>query len=354
MKKITQILFMMTAFSSFGQAIINFENPNYYSHNGWEGTATVEANPNTSGVNTSATVAKYVTPAGKAWANASVIVLNDVLSWSDLTSLQLDVYGPSTASTYVKLEKEGVGNVAEGWMSPSSANAWETLTPSLTYNGTGDESTATFDKIVVFFNAGDSVGGESWFFDNITLNGLSLDAAAPTGLIVSKPAADEFKVTWDADSNETGGINISIIQGATNIYITTIATGSTEYIFKGTYTNGTNSITVAEGGIYTFVLQSLPDVNSNAYSTISTSTLSIEGFEETAIAVNYNKQTQELTLSGDGFVLDGIKITVHDITGKQVASSFTNKVSLAEVNSGVYIFYAENSAGQKVTRKFVK
>lgn len=355
MKKITFLLFVLTVSNSFAQAVINFENTGYYNrHDQWEGTSTIEGNPNASGINTSATVAKYVTPSGKAWGNASVLVLEEALSWSDLTSLQLDVYAPSVSSTFIKLEKEGVGGIAEAWFTPNSANVWESLTPGFTYNGSGDESTATFDKIVIFFNVNDNVGGESWYFDNILLNGLSLDATAPTGLAISKPAANAFKVTWNADANETGGVNVSIIEGATNIYVTTIASGSTEYTYQGTYTSGENTITVADGGNYTFVLQALPDANSNAYATISTETLSVGSFKSIGVDLNYNTSSEDLTIVGNEIEQNGVVISIYNITGQEVLKTNSSVANLSGLSSGIYIILVETKFGKKGVKKFSK
>lgn len=110
--------------------------------------------------------------------------------------------------------------------------------------------------------------GDNYASATKTIN-PTVDPNAPTGLVFSSNGSGKFKLNWDADSNATGGYNIFIVEGGSgDIYITTIAAGSTSFNYQGTY----GSVTVADGGTYTAKIQALPDGDFNAYSEV-TSTL---------------------------------------------------------------------------------
>jgi hypothetical protein len=158
---------------------VDFEEPSEYQHLGWEGTAEVVVNPNSSGVNTSANVGKYTTPSGKAWGNASVVIINTPLQFKDLGSLEFDVIVPSSTQMYAKLELDGVGGVAEAYATPTAAIGWQVVTLNFSALSGVDVNTATYDKFTFFFNVNDNTGGEAWYFDNIVIqNTLSIEDAA--------------------------------------------------------------------------------------------------------------------------------------------------------------------------------
>ena len=174
---------------------------------------------------------------------------------------------------------------------------------------------------------------------------------APTGLTLSSPAANQYKMIWDNDSNATG-FNISIVEGGTNIYITTLGAGTTEYTYSGTYSNGTNSINVVDGGTYTFVIQALPDNDGVAYASVSTSALSTDKFDSLGFSMYPSPASDLLSIKGSN--LENVKISIYSLVGRHIKTAVTTNVDVSELISGLYLVIIENEKGQKITRKFVK
>ncbi len=102
----------------------------------------------------------------------------------------------------------------------------------------------------------------------LTTSLYAQDPSAPTGLTISNETSTGFTLTWDADANATLGYNIFIVEPSADsgdIYITTVAAGTTNYEYAGTY----QSITIREGGTYIAKIQALPDTNGNAFADTS-------------------------------------------------------------------------------------
>ena len=101
------------------------------------------------------------------------------------------------------------------------------------------------------------------FFTGLT---FSQDPSSPTGLVITDGTSGQFTLTWNADANATGGYNIFIVEGSSgDVYVTTIAAGSTSYTYSGTI----GSITITDGNTYTAKIQALPDGDSTAYAETS-------------------------------------------------------------------------------------
>jgi hypothetical protein len=167
----TNILFAQTT-------IVDFEVPSEFQHLAWEGTAEVVANPNSSGINTSTNVGKYTTPANKAWGNASVVIINSAIALKDLDHMDFSAIVPSSTQMYAKLENTSSNSgIAEAWATPTTSVNWQSIILNFSALGGVDVNTATYDKLTFFFNVNDNVGGEIWYFDDITItdNVLSID-----------------------------------------------------------------------------------------------------------------------------------------------------------------------------------
>ncbi|MEC3907870.1 T9SS type A sorting domain-containing protein [Tamlana sp. 2201CG12-4] len=185
---------LITGSIAFGQdTVIDFETPSEYQHLAWEGIAEVVTNPNSGGINTSSNVAKYTVPAGKSWGNASVVIINNALNYKDLDNIQFSVIAPSATLMYAKLELDGVGGVAEAYVTPGSDSGWQLVTLNFTALGGVDVNTATYDKFTFFFNVNDNTGGEAWHFDNISVQNKVLsveDVSYEAGQFYPNPVRD--------------------------------------------------------------------------------------------------------------------------------------------------------------------
>lgn len=172
MKKITLLLMLLVASLGYSQATlpIDFEGgspttSDFVSFNG--GTASVIANPQSSGDNTSATVAQLVRDGGEVWAGAK-IALSSTLDFSTNDSFRMKVYTAAPVGTTVAFKIENTdGSVAIELADQSTSvqNAWETFEWSFAGAAAG-----TYNNIVFLFdlgNVGDGSATSTFLFDDI-------------------------------------------------------------------------------------------------------------------------------------------------------------------------------------------
>lgn len=126
------------------------------------GTATILANPQANGINTSPTVAQIVREGGTIWAG-SKITLAENLDFSNLNTLSMKVFTSAPVGTIIKFKLEGAGET-ERDAQTTVTNEWETLT----WDFTG--TPANFNELVFMFdygNVGDGSQNSTFFFDDI-------------------------------------------------------------------------------------------------------------------------------------------------------------------------------------------
>ncbi len=129
------------------------------------GVATVIANPQSSGINTSATVAQIVRNGGAIWGG-SKLLLNSKIDFSTASTFSMKVYS-TRAGVPVLFKLEGDGASAEISTNTTVANAWETLT----WDFTGKPSN-TYNYLVFMFDfgqIGDGTANSTFLFDDIEL-----------------------------------------------------------------------------------------------------------------------------------------------------------------------------------------
>ncbi|WP_194768606.1 T9SS type A sorting domain-containing protein [Tamlana sp. I1] len=191
--------------------IVDFENPANYTFGAWGGaTSEAVANPDASGSNTSATVAKF-TNGGGVWANGNAIDLTTELNYSDLASLQFSIKAPNTQWCLVQL-KNGDDNVAEVGFNASSTTAWENIDVTLDFKGpAGTEATATYNKIVFFLNPNNESSGDEWYVDNIANSATlsSKDFNQDSFDVYPNPVSNVLKLRGNQSALD--GVKISIL-----------------------------------------------------------------------------------------------------------------------------------------------
>ena len=163
---------------------IDHENENVvYAWNDFGGAATtVIANPDASGINTSATVAQSIKTAGsETWAG-TFIVLDEQLDLSTITTLAVDVWTPDGGELVnLKVENAADGNINIEINQPTTVAAgWETLY----YDLSGGDLSQVYDKLVFFFDFNVAGDDTAYYFDNIRL-----EAAAVVGM---DPGCNDF------------------------------------------------------------------------------------------------------------------------------------------------------------------
>ena len=158
----TFLVAMMFAFSINAQYIYNdFDANQNEPFLGDPNIPTVVANPDISGINTSAGVAEWLRAAGSQWTHVYTIV-EGTIDFSTGTTFQLKVYSPIACEVLFKLEAssnpaistEVMGNV-------TTPNAWQLIT----YDFTGAAS-GTYDKVVIFFDFATTTEN-TFYFDDV-------------------------------------------------------------------------------------------------------------------------------------------------------------------------------------------
>ncbi|MFT3843427.1 MAG: hypothetical protein QM725_00090 [Lacibacter sp.] len=134
------------------------------------GAVTVIANPQSSGINTSAKVAKMIKGAGQTWGG-SYITLDNPIDFSAGKTFKMKVYSPRVGAK-VLLKVENLSNSAlnyEKEVTTTVANGWE----DLTFDYTAINTANSYQKVVLIFDngtAGDGSANFTWYFDDIRLN----------------------------------------------------------------------------------------------------------------------------------------------------------------------------------------
>lgn len=149
---------------------------------GWD-VITPVANPDPSGINTSATVGQYEDPLDE-WS-ALVLDYHNALDLSVNNQISAKIWAPKTGQVLFKLEG-GVSSPAEVFMDVTTANEWVEYTADFSA-----QDAANHKKIAIFFNAGVTAEpGDFYYIDDI-----SFGEAPPA------PALEDFEnganLTWE-------------------------------------------------------------------------------------------------------------------------------------------------------------
>ena len=126
------------------------------------GTATVLSNPQSSGINTSATVAQIVRDGGTIWSGSKIYLAAN-LDFSTMNSIRMKVYTSAPVGTVVKFKLEGSGSTERDVLTTVS-NEWE----ELSWDFTGEP--ANFNTLVFMFdfgNVGNGSASSTFLFDDI-------------------------------------------------------------------------------------------------------------------------------------------------------------------------------------------
>ncbi len=165
MKKITLLLSLFIATIGYAQITpIDFESTitteSFEDFDG--GIAAVIANPQSNGINTSATVAQIVREGGTIWSG-SKILLAENLDFSTFNVMSMKVFTTAPVGTVVKFKLEGGGDTEVDALTTVSGE-WETLT----WDFTGQP--VLFNTLVFMFdfgNVGDGSINSTFLFDDV-------------------------------------------------------------------------------------------------------------------------------------------------------------------------------------------
>lgn len=241
---------------TFGSQVIKPEFPldfestvvfyNFLNSNSAVGTKL--ANPDSSGINTSANVGKITKNIpGVAWA-CSYLELGSAIDFSTYNSIKMKVWSP-VSGIVVKLKLENLNNDAslnrEIDVVNTVANAWE----ELTFTFPGIVNANNYKRVVFFFNFNNNGAGESYYFDDVKLNtNLSLQNFSNDKInIFPNPANDLITISSDnlieaiSLYNVLGQEVISSRPNNNNQTIDIASLNSGVYIIKTTIAGATSS-----------------------------------------------------------------------------------------------------------------
>ncbi|MDC8005150.1 T9SS type A sorting domain-containing protein [Aureisphaera galaxeae] len=145
MKKITFLFAFLITSLGYAQVIFDFEGapPTFNDFNG--SFTQVIANPDATGINTSANVAENTVPASAAFAGVNIPFSLDITTAKGFI---MDVWSPlPNTPVLLKLENSVTGVNVERQANTTAVGAWEELTFDF-----GSEGALTFDSITVFMN----------------------------------------------------------------------------------------------------------------------------------------------------------------------------------------------------------
>lgn len=168
---------------------VNFESftINYAFVNFGNAISSVADNPASSGINTSARVGKTVKQGGaEIWAG-SFLTLENPIDFSVNTMFKMKVWSPKKGIT-VKMKLE---NLTDGGIS-AEVDALTTLSDEweeLSFDFSAIDKNKTYQKVVVFFDFGNTGDNSSYYFDDIKLVKAVVPASLPVQNFEGTPPA---------------------------------------------------------------------------------------------------------------------------------------------------------------------
>ena len=189
----------------------------------------VVANPDMSGINSSANVAQLTKTAGsEVWAG-TFFEIDNPLDLDTFNQINVKTWSPkSGAMVKLKLENADASVTHEVDMLTTVANAWE----NLLYDFSG-APIADYVRIVIFFDFGNSGDGSVYFYDDIELVGTQI-GVPPLKFQDFEGAAPAFTVFGNIAATEViSNPDISGVNTTTNVAQLTKTTGSE--VWAGTF-----------------------------------------------------------------------------------------------------------------------
>ncbi len=250
------ILIALLAISgwSFAQSTIDFETVgNNWTWNPFEngvnqaGSFTVIANPNSSGINTSATCGKMVVNAdGAPWAGVESKHGTDLGAFTfDATNsiIKIMVYKSVISNVGIKFSDPSGWSEGELKVPNTKINQWE----ELTFDFSARIGHQSCDQIVIFPDFSDPrTAGSTCYFDNIRFSNGSMqnDTEAPTEFTATLGSVTSGSVQLLLNATDNSGdvkyfvtygattVSVSGLSGVEKSFVITGLTPSTDYSFS--------------------------------------------------------------------------------------------------------------------------
>ena len=207
----------------------------------------IVTNPNTGGINSSATVAKFTAlQAGQPWAGCESQHGSDIGTFSldaSNSTLKITVYKTVISDVGLKFVIPTSGSLGEIKVANTVTNAWEELTFDFSSH-IGLPEAIGIDQIVVFpdFNLGGRTQDNIIYFDNISFSPATVPGspaeAAPTPTLAE---ANVISIFSDAYTN-IDGVNLNPAWGQSTVVTEMTIQGNNTLLYTSLNYQGTEFI----------------------------------------------------------------------------------------------------------------
>jgi len=214
----------------------------------------IVTNPNTGGINSSSTVAKFTAlQAGQPWAGCESLHGSDIGTFSltvTNSTIKIMVYKTVISDVGLKFVIPTSGSLGEIKVANTLTNTWEELTFDFSSH-IGLPEAIGIDQIVVFpdFNTAGRTQDNTIYFDNIsfssgTVQGLPAEAA-PTPTIID---ANVISIFSDAYTN-IDGVNLNPAWGQSTVVTEMAIEGNNTLLYSSLNYQGTEFISQDVSGM---------------------------------------------------------------------------------------------------------
>jgi hypothetical protein len=273
-RKILLVIMIVSGFLFAQNSPIDFETGGYGAtwtwtvfENGSNPSLEIVTNPNTGGINSSATVAKFTAlQTGQPWAGCESQHGSDIGTFSlDATNstVKIMVYKTVISDVGLKFVIPSSGSLGEIKVSNTVTNEWEELTFDFSSH-IGLPEAIGIDQIVVFpdFDLGGRTQDNIIYFDNISFysNSVGVDNRSetfPQGFVLEQNFPNPFNpsTTIRYELPEDGLVNVTIYD-MMGRQVSTLVSSQQAAGYKSIQWNATNDFgKPASAGVYLYQIQ---------------------------------------------------------------------------------------------------
>ena len=274
MRKILLVIMIVSGFLFAQNSPIDFETGGYGAtwtwtvfENGDNPSLEIVTNPNTGGINSSATVAKFTAlQTGQPWAGCESQHGSDIGTFSlDATNstVKIMVYKTVISDVGLKFVIPSSGSLGEIKVSNTVTNEWEELTFDFSSH-IGLPEAIGIDQIVVFpdFDLGGRTQDNIIYFDNISFysNSVGIDNRSetfPQGFVLEQNFPNPFNpsTTLRYELPEDGLVNVTIYD-MMGRQVSTLVSSHQTAGYKSIQWNATNDFgKPVSAGVYLYQIQ---------------------------------------------------------------------------------------------------
>ena len=302
----------------------NFDDPANVTFKSSTGTLVTVANPDPSGVNTSALSGEYTRNAAEQFDTLfyDLSVITDASQYAtEQKRFSMDVYTAAPVGTEILIQLED-SSIATGSNFPtgrhsryhaftSVQNAWERLAFAHLDNPDPSTPDGGVDDLVILFATNSQTGDVYTFdnFDSYTAGTGGSTPAAPSDLTATAVSSSRIDLTWSDNSSDESGFEIERQSGGSGFaQIATVGAETTSHADTG----------LAASTTYDYRVRATNAHDSSAYSNTASATTEGGGEPTTLHVLSIVTGSQN---AGQGNKHGTATVTVEDDLGNPVASA---------------------------------